>query len=97
MPEYPQSNDLSSGAGVRLMTGFMIGAVLGAGIALLLAPATGEETRRRLGETARRLRDNTGEALDNVRERFRGVSEEARETMASESGARPRTATARPA
>jgi hypothetical protein len=36
---------------------FLAGAVIGAGVALLLAPASGEETRRRLSHTAKRLRD----------------------------------------
>ena len=39
---------------------FLLGAAVGAGVALLLAPATGEETRRRLSDGARRL----GEDLD---------------------------------
>lgn len=78
MHEYSQSGDSSS----RMMTGFMLGAVLGAGIALLLAPATGEETRRRLRETASRLRDNADEALDRVRERI----DEARHGMEARGG-----------
>ena len=36
--------------------GFLCGALIGAGVALLMAPASGAETRRRLGETARRLK-----------------------------------------
>jgi hypothetical protein len=53
-----------------MMTGFMLGAVVGAGLALLLAPATGEETRRRLKETATRFREEADEAVGNVKERF---------------------------
>ena len=34
------------------LTAFLLGAAVGAGVALLLAPQSGEETRRRLGETA---------------------------------------------
>ena len=44
----------SGGTGIT-MTGFLLGAVVGAGIALLLAPGTGDETRRKLGETAKRI------------------------------------------
>ena len=58
------------------MAGFMVGALIGAGVALLLAPASGEETRRRLGTAARRAsrdaRDKVGElsrvASDTVRD-----------------------------
>jgi gas vesicle protein len=40
---------------------FLLGAAVGAGVALLLAPASGEETRRRLSDGARKL----GEDLDD--------------------------------
>jgi len=43
------------GNGGFTMTGFLVGAMVGAGLALLLAPAPGGETRRKVGETARRL------------------------------------------
>jgi len=52
-------------AGVTL---FLLGAVCGAGLALLLAPATGGETRRKLGETARRLGSRAGEVVGRMRE-----------------------------
>ncbi len=51
-------------------TGFMLGAVVGAGVALLLAPRTGEDTRRKLGEVADRIgdtaRDGMGRAKDAI-------------------------------
>src|SRR6266850_2550755 len=40
-----------------VVTGFVVGAVIGAGLALLLAPATGTDTRRKLGDVARKVRD----------------------------------------
>ena len=48
------SND--NGAGSVLMA-FVLGAAAGAAIALLYAPATGEETRRRLKDKARASRE----------------------------------------
>lgn len=51
MNENPQS---SASRIAPLAIGVVLGAVLGAGVALLLAPATGEETRRRVTEAGRR-------------------------------------------
>jgi gas vesicle protein len=48
--------------------GFTLGTLVGAGIALLLAPNTGQQTRRRLAEMARRARRGTGETLDQMRQ-----------------------------
>ena len=62
------TNDTRSIAPV--LVGFAIGAVVGGVAALLLAPASGESTRRRLGNAARRLsrdaRDTLGQARDTV-------------------------------
>ena len=55
-------------AGVRW---FLLGALLGAGAALLLAPASGEETRRRLSRQARRVRARTEDLIDEFGERVR--------------------------
>ena len=44
------------GAG-GVLVAFMLGAIAGAAVALLVAPASGEETRRKLGERAREGRD----------------------------------------
>lgn len=43
--------------------GLLIGAVLGAGAALLLAPASGEATRRQLRRGARKLYERSGDTL----------------------------------
>jgi gas vesicle protein len=51
MNENPQS---SASRIAPLAIGVVLGAVLGAGVALLLAPATGDETRRRITDAGRR-------------------------------------------
>ena len=43
------------------MLAFLAGAVVGAAVALLYAPATGEETRDFLGQRAREGRDKVAE------------------------------------
>ncbi len=51
-----------------LLLGLLIGAAVGAGVALLLAPAPGGETRRRLGDAARLLGDKTESELGRIKE-----------------------------
>jgi gas vesicle protein len=57
------------------MVAFMLGAIAGAAVALLVAPATGEETRRKLGERAREGRDKASEAARQSREFLRNQRE----------------------
>ena len=52
-----------SGIGV-----FLLGAAVGAGLALLFAPQTGVETRAEIGRAARKARDKAGELGENGRE-----------------------------
>ena len=54
-----------SGNGIGL---FLLGAAVGAGLALLFAPQTGEETRATIGRAARKARDKATELGDNGRE-----------------------------
>lgn len=56
-----------SGAGA-VVVAFVLGAVTGAAVALLMAPAAGEETRRVLGDKAREGRDRANEAARQGRE-----------------------------
>jgi gas vesicle protein len=56
-----------SGAGT-VVVAFVLGALTGAAVALLMAPQTGEETRRLLKEKAREGREKAGEAARQGRE-----------------------------
>lgn len=49
---------------------FLVGGALGAGLALLFAPQTGEKTRRQLGRRLVALRDSAGEAIEELKETF---------------------------
>lgn len=73
MNENPYLND-ESRSGASGMSGFVLGAIVGAGVALLFAPGTGTDTRRKLGETAKRLgsaaRDKVQEGRDQIQQRF---------------------------
>lgn len=56
------------GAAGTVIVAFVLGAVTGAAVALLMAPATGEETRRILGEKAREGRQRASDAARQGRE-----------------------------
>jgi gas vesicle protein len=61
------SRDNNNGAG-SVMLAFVVGALTGAAVALLFAPASGEETREYLGQKAREGRDKARDAVDQSRE-----------------------------
>ena len=54
-----------------IMVAFVMGALTGAAVALLFAPATGEETREYIGQKARESRQKAREAMDEGREFYR--------------------------
>ena len=62
-------HDNSIGAGT-VMVAFMIGALTGAAVALLFAPASGEETREYLGQKARETKARARQALEEGREYY---------------------------
>src|SRR5690242_21199435 len=65
------SSDLRGSSGA---TSFLVGLAVGAGVALLFAPQSGEETRRQLKRRARRAahvaRDAAGDLSDTVVDRY---------------------------
>jgi gas vesicle protein len=60
------ANDSNSGGTVMLA--FLVGALTGAAVALLFAPASGEETREYLGQKAREGRARAREAVEQGRD-----------------------------
>ena len=61
------ARDEGAGAGSVLLA-FLLGAVSGAAVALLYAPATGRETRDYLGEKAREGRERAADAAEKGRQ-----------------------------
>ncbi len=78
------SRDHDAGAGLVMMA-FIMGAVTGAAVGLLLAPASGEETRRLLDG---RARDGRGRAADAAR-RGREFVRRQRDQWAADDDERP--------
>lgn len=70
MNEYPYGSDM--GHGSSNMTGFFMGALVGAGLALLLAPASGGDMRRRIADTAKRFGETAKDKVDEVTRRGEG-------------------------
>lgn len=59
--------DNGNGGGA-VLAAFILGAIAGAATALLMAPATGEETRRYLADRARESKDRANDAAQKSRE-----------------------------
>lgn len=57
------------------MVAFVIGALTGAAVALLFAPASGEETRDYLGQKAREGKAKARDAMDQGREYYNSQRE----------------------
>lgn len=64
MNDAPHTRDTSNTGSALL--GFALGAVVGAGLALLLAPDSGKKTRERLASTARRWSERAGRTIDKA-------------------------------
>lgn len=66
------------------LAAFTLGAAIGAGIALLYAPRSGEQTRKLLVKKGEELCDKAEETLEDAKEFIRGKKEEI--TAAIEAG-----------
>jgi gas vesicle protein len=66
---------------------FLLGAAIGAGLALLFAPRAGAETRREIGRSARRVRDAATDAASGVRENMTDAFDHARASVEDRIGA----------
>ena len=83
------------GAGT-IVVAFVLGAVTGAAVALLLAPATGEEVRRILGDKAREGRERASDAarqgkdfLNRQRDTLNSAIDRGREAYNQARGGQP--------
>ena len=62
---------------ITFVSGFLLGAIVGAGIALLAAPEAGMRTRRRIRRVAGELRESAGDQWDDLAEDVKDRVDEA--------------------
>ncbi len=67
--------------GKGFAAGLLIGALIGAGVALLFAPQSGEDTRRLIRKRARRFAADTRDRYDDLKDRVRKARKEAAELI----------------
>jgi gas vesicle protein len=63
------------------LVGVVVGGIVGAGAALLLAPMEGEQTRRRIADTSRSARDKVSQVASSVKGRARRERESVKQAM----------------
>jgi gas vesicle protein len=69
-------NEMQRGSGKGMFWAALIGAGVGAGVALLYAPCAGKETREWLADRGRRMKDTTLSALEQGKEATRRAARE---------------------
>jgi len=69
--------DEGFGSGSLLLS-FLLGGVVGAGLALLIAPQSGEATRRKIKELADDIKDKTNEYLNETKDKVSAAADEGR-------------------
>ena len=79
MNDAPYTRDTSNSGSTLI--GFAIGAVVGAGLALLLAPNSGRKTRQRLASTARRWSNRAEETFDQARDTVADLGSDAKSAL----------------
>jgi gas vesicle protein len=63
---------------MSVMTAFIVGGLIGAGVALLMAPQSGEETRKMIKQQAEETRHRAEDAADDIAHQTRVKAEELR-------------------
>lgn len=73
---YDDDRDL-----VDFISGLLLGALIGAGVALLVAPRSGRSTRRRIVRLAEEWGEAAGESLQRAADDARRLADRAREKL----------------
>ena len=75
------SNTRGSSNTAMTLMGFAVGAAVGAGLALLLAPDSGKSTRERLVSKARDLSKSAGHSIDQARDTMEELGSDAKSAI----------------
>ncbi|HDK41025.1 MAG TPA: YtxH domain-containing protein, partial [Nitrospirae bacterium] len=67
-----EHNSCSTG---KVFWSFILGGIVGAGVTLLLAPQSGQESRERIRELAEDIKDKTSDYVDQARDTVRTTVE----------------------
>ncbi len=67
--------------GKGFAAGLLLGALIGAGVALLFAPQSGEDTRRLIRKKARRFASDARDRYDDLKDKVRKARKEAAELI----------------
>lgn len=70
--EYDHESQVTS-----FISGLLLGAIIGAGVAMLTAPQSGRRTRRRIRRAAVDLRDSAGDRWEELADEVKGKVDEA--------------------
>jgi len=74
--------DQEENSGRTFAVGLLLGALIGAGVALLFAPQSGEETRRLIRKRTRKLAHTAGDKLEDFRDSVKKIRRRAEEAIA---------------
>jgi len=69
-------SDMNQGSGKGILVAAVVGAAVGAGVALLFAPCSGTETRGWLAHRTRDIKDRTTSAFEQGKESIRRAAKE---------------------
>lgn len=68
--------------GKSFAAGLLLGALIGAGVALLFAPQSGEDTRRLIRKRAKRFASDAQDRYDDLKDRVQRVKKRAEDIIA---------------
>lgn len=76
---------MCNNTGSKMFFSFLTGAAIGAGLALLFAPQSGEQTRKQIKDFSEKLGGEVKDGVDKVSERAKSFMEGAKDTFAKKS------------